>query len=211
MNDNPMYKFVFTLLAMALLGCSKAEFNPKWLTEQAPETFSARFETTKGDFDILVKRRLSPKAADRFYQLIKYRYYDNAAFYRVVPGFVAQFGNSDAAVMRQWQSVKVPDEKVIYGNKKGSISFARFEKDSRDVEVFINLDNNSQLDTVQFGGVRGFPAFGDVTKGMDVVESLYGGYGEKTMDNMDNFYINRPLFFSKFPKIDIIHKAYLLD
>lgn len=155
-------------------------------------------------------RSLSPKAADRFYQLVKHGYYDDAVFYRVVPDFVAQFGNTDAAIMEHWRSVKIPDEKVILGNKRGTISFARAGKETRDLEIFINLQDNPVLDTLDFEGVKGFPAFGHVTKGMEVVDGLYSGYGEKTMAD-PNLYTSRGIFYKTYPKLDLIKKAYVID
>jgi peptidyl-prolyl cis-trans isomerase A (cyclophilin A) len=205
-----MRTVLFTLLGLTLFGCKDPQFKPEWTQEQAPETFSARFETTKGDFDIKVTRQLSPKAADRFYQLVKHKYYDNAIFYRVVPDFVAQFGNTDTLQMAQWRSVKIPDEKVLSGNARGGVSFARYGAESRDLEVFINLGNNNVLDTVKIDGLRGFPSFGKVTSGMDVVDKLYSGYGEQTM-NDPNLYVNRAVFYKTFPKLDLIKKAYLVE
>src|SRR5690606_39226314 len=161
-----------------------------------------KFETTKGDFEISVTRKHSPKAADRFYQLVKHGYFDNAIFYRVVEGFVAQFGNTDTLQMKQWRSVTIADEPVLFANSRGTISFAREGKDSRDLELFINLEDNHKLDTLNFNGVRGFPAFGRVNKGMKVVESLYAGYGEETMANYENLHLDRALFYKTYPKLD---------
>lgn len=197
-------------ILISLIGCNREKFNPEWTNEQAPETYLAKFETTKGDFEIKVTRKWSPKAADRFYQLIKHGYYDNAIFYRVVPDFVAQFGNTDTIVMNQWRSQKIPDEEVIYGNERASISFARSGKETRDLELFINLKDNPVLDTLNFEGVKGFPAFGKVTKGMDVVDKLYSDYGEITMSD-DNIYLNRATFSQTFPKLDLIKSAYLVE
>ena len=202
---------ILLLIAFLLVNCSQKEnFNIAWTREPAPEHFKAKFETTQGDFEIEVTRKLSPKAADRFYQLVKHHYFDEGIFYRVVPGFVAQFGRTDNTLIEQWRTVKIPDEPVISGNQKGSISFARAGKETRDVEVFINLENNTVLDTLQFEGVRGFPSFGRVTRGMDVVEKLYSGYGESTM-NDPNMYTNPEAFYQKFPKLDLIVKAYLVE
>src|SRR6476620_12450065 len=117
-------------LLIIVFGCKEQDFNPQWTVEQAPPKFSARFETTKGDFDIEVTRNLSPKAADRLYQLIKHGYFDNGIFYRVVPGFVAQFGNTDTLMMNQWRKVRIPDEPVRQSNTRGTISFASSGKDS---------------------------------------------------------------------------------
>lgn len=201
---------IFIFLSVILTGCKETSFKPEWTKEKAPETFRVKFETTKGDFEIEVKRSLSPHAADRVFQLIKHGYYDNATFYRVVPDFVAQFGTTDTILTKPWKSVVIPDEKVIQGNRRGTISFARHGKESRDVELFINLSDNAVLDTVNIDGVIGFPTFGNVIEGMDVVDKLYSGYGEKTMTDR-NLYLNRGLFFKTYPKLDLIKEAYLIE
>lgn len=205
-----MRQLIFILLMIVAVGCQQPKFKPEWAREQSPEQFTAKFETTKGDFTIAVERNLSPKAADRFYQLVKHGYYDNAIFYRVVKDFVAQFGNTDTLVMNQWRKIKIPDEPVRLGNLKGTVSFARDGKETRDLDLFINLNNNSALDTLNYQGVKGFPAFGKVTSGMENVEKLYSGYGENTMDDK-NLYQNRGQFYQSYPKLDLINKAYIAD
>lgn len=205
-----MMRLVAICALLFFVACDKPQFSPDWTKETAPETFTAVFETTKGDFEVTVTRSHSPNAADRFYQLVKHGYFDNGMFYRVVDGFVAQFGNTDTPQMDQWRAFKVKDEPVKLSNKKGTISFARDGKDSRDLELFINLEDNPKLDTLDYNGVRGFPAFGKVTKGMAVVQSLYSGYGEATMANYENMYLDRALFYKTYPKLDLIKKAYLV-
>lgn len=205
-----MQKILFFFLLVILTSCKDSEFKTEWTKEKAPETFAARFETTKGDFDIEIKRSWSPHAADRFYQLIKHGYYDNAIFYRVVEGFVAQFGNTDVQTMNIWKAVTIPDEPVTHSNMRGTISFARFGKDSRNLEVFINLEDNTVLDTLTFEEVKGFTPLGSVKKGMEVVDKLYSGYAEDPMSDK-NLYQNRTLFYQTFPKLDLIRKAYLID
>ncbi len=190
--------------------CKQETFSPEWIREQAPSTYLVRFETTKGDFEIQVTRSHSPHAADRFYQLVTHGYFDNGFFYRVVPEFVAQFGNTDTIAMNQWRRYKIPDEPVIQQNLRGTISFARTGPETRDVEVFINLANNHVLDTIGFEGVRGFPSFGKVVKGMEVVDKLYSGYGETTMGD-PNLYQNRDRFYADYPKLDLIREAYIID
>ncbi|HVZ95531.1 MAG TPA: peptidylprolyl isomerase [Chitinophagaceae bacterium] len=199
--------FICTIVCVS---CAPKIFKPEWVSEKSPEKFTARFETTKGIFDIEIERKWSPQAADRMYQLVKHHYFDDAVFYRVVPGFVVQFGGSDSVKNQAWQKNIVPDEPVLLSNKKGTLSFARSGKDSRSADVYINLADNLRLDTFDYSGVKGFPAFGMVTKGMDVVESLYDGYGEKTMDKLDTMYINRTRFLGMFPELDKINKAYIL-
>jgi homoserine O-acetyltransferase len=190
--------------------CSKAVFQPKWTNDKAPENFITRFETSKGIFDIQVTRASSPMAVDRFYQFIKHHLYDNSLFYRVVPDFVVQFGNTDTTKTASWSKFKISDEKVLKSNTKGALSYARDGKDSRGNDLFINLKNNSRLDTVNYNGVKGFPSFGTVIEGMEVVESIYSGYGNSTMDQYDSLSPNRAKFLKTFPKLDSITKVYIL-
>ena len=205
-----MKKIVLLLLSLVFLSCSKDVFNVKWTKEKAPATFVARFETNKGNFDIEITRDNSPKAVDRFYQLVQHRFYDNTLFYRVVPNFVVQFGNGDTIQTHKWDKFKVPDEKVKMSNLKGALSYARAGQETRGNDLFINLKDNQRLDTVSYEKVRGFPAFGKVIKGMEVVESIYGGYGNETMEPYDALSPNRADFLKKFPKLDLLHKVYIL-
>ena len=198
------------LLFIVITGCSTPVFKSSWATERAPEIFKARFETSKGSFDLQITREYSPLAVDRFYQLLKHRLYDNTLFYRVRPNWVAQFGISDTAIHHKWGAFKVPDEMVISSNKRGTIAFARDGKDSRDFALFINLKDNLQLDTREAKGVIGYPPFGHVTKGMGVVDSLYSGYGDNVFRHEETMYKNRSAFLDTFPKLDLIKKAYLL-
>lgn len=196
---------------ITLAACSTSKFNSKWLKESAPETFTTIFETTQGDFEVLVERKYSPKAADRFYQLIKHRYFEGNLFYRVNPGFVAQFGTKDSLSQRFWSKNKIPDEPVLQGNDKGTLSFARGGPATRGTDLFINLSDNNRLDTLFYNDVRGFPTFGRVTKGMQVLESLYSGYADTTMDKLNLMYANEEEFLKLFPELDKINKAYLKD
>ena len=202
---------LIALLIVFTFGCSPKTFNIKWTKENAPENYATRFETSKGNFDIAVERRLSPKAADRFYQLVKHNFFDNSLFYRVNPGFVAQFGGNDSIAYKKWNSVKVPDEAVKQGNTKGTFSFARGGKGTRTSDLFINLGDNSRHDTIFYNEVRGFPSFGKITKGMEFVEKLYSGYSDTTMEHFDLMMTNREEFLKKFPELDVIEKAYLIE
>jgi len=206
-----MKKLSIAFLLTIFIGCSPAIFKSKWTKEIAPETYITRFETTKGVFDIEVKREWSPKAADRFYQLVKYKYFDNGVFYRVVPEFVAQFGNGDSTNYTNWHRFKVPDEKVILGNTKGTLSFARSTKETRSSDLYINLGDNSRLDTLNFDGVKGFPAFGKVIDGMDIVTKIYSGYEENSTSKLDLMYSDRKKYFEEFPKLDVIQKVYFIN
>lgn len=152
-------------------------------------------------------RTWSPKAVDRLHQLLTHHFYDNTLFYRVVPNFVVQFGNTDTTVTKQWEKFKVSDEPVIQSNLKGFVSFARAGKDTRGNDLFINLKDNQRLDTVHCENVLGFPALGKVIKGMNVVEAFYSACGNKTMDVYDSLSSNRVKYLSLFPKLDAIKKA----
>ena len=197
--------FLFLLAA-----CTGNEFNPKWTKEKAPDVFFVQFETSKGNFEAEINKHLSPLAVDRFYQLVKHDYFSNAIFYRVVPNFVAQFGNSDSSEIQNWIEYKIPDEKVIGSNEKGTISFARDGRDSRNVELYINLEDNLFLDTIFYNEVKGFPVIGKVTKGMETVGALYDGYGDKTMEKLETFYQRRSDFLQTYSSLDSILKIKII-
>lgn len=202
---------VVVLLILVTASCGPRSFKAKWTKQQAPEYFKTRFETSQGDFELEVERRLSPKAADRFYQLVRRNYFKDALFYRVNPGFVAQFGTTDSIVASSWNAVEIPDEPVLQGNAKGTLSFGRSGPNTRGTELYINLADNHRLDTLQWSGVTGFPSFGRVTKGIEVLEILYSGYSDKTLDTLDLMYTNRHEFITLFPDLDRIKKAKIIN
>jgi peptidyl-prolyl cis-trans isomerase A (cyclophilin A) len=146
---------------------------PSSLNEQAPATFKAKFTTTKGDFVVEVTRAWAPLGADRFYNLVKNHFYDGAAFFRVLPGFVVQFGlSAKPEISRVWASATFKDDPVTQSNLEGYLTFATAGPHTRTTQVFINLGDNQNLDRM------GFSPFGKVVEGMDVVEKFYSGYGE---------------------------------
>jgi len=170
---------------------------------RAPDSFLVEFETTKGTFRVEVTRALSPNGADRFYNLVKLGYYDDTAFFRVIPGFVAQFGLHDEhAVNRAWRNATIEDDPVKTPNTRGTLSFAKQDEDSRTTQVFVNLaDRNKALDA------QGFSPFGRVVAGMDVVDRLYDGYGE-TSNRQGRIHFDGNAFLKReFPKLDYIEKA----
>jgi homoserine O-acetyltransferase len=147
--------------------------------EQAPERYVARFITTEGAFEISVDRGWAPRGADRFYQLVKNRFYDGVHINRVVAGYIAQFGLSpDPAVTAVWKDNGIPDDPVRASNTAGNIGFAMTGPDTRSTQVYINLGDNSRLDA------DGFAPFGTVSAGMDVVTKLYALYGEEAGGGM---------------------------
>ena len=203
---------LFRIISVLVIfsACSKPIFKSKWLKEQAPANFTVRFQTTKGDFDVAVTREWSPLAADRFYQTVKHRYYNKTVFYRVVPNFVAQWGNNDTSALKLWEPYKIADEPVIQSNLKGFMSYARSGKETRGSTMFINLKDNQRLDTVIANGVKGYPPFGKVIRGMDVVDSLYSGYAGSTMSKLDTLQKYPALFFKQFPELDKVIKAHIV-
>ena len=206
-----MKKFIPLLLLVFMVACSPKLFKEKWTEEEAPEEFRARFETTKGNFEVYAKREWSPKGVDRFYQLLKRNYYKDVAIFRVVPDFVAQFGiHNDSIINKAWRK-GIEDEPVIKENSKMTISFARGGKETRSNQIFINLKDNYRLDKLDYGGVKGFPVIAKVTKGEDVVLKFYDGYGDKLGRKQDSIakFGNR-FIREKYPKVDFIKTAYLL-
>lgn len=180
--------------------------DPSKLTEKAPDTFQAVFNTTKGSFTIEVTRSLAPNGADRFYNLAKSGYFTDVAFFRVVPGFMCQFGISgDPAISSKWESANIQDDPVKGSNTRGTITYAMSSSpNSRSTQLFINFGDNSRLDGM------GFAPFGKVTDGMDVVDKLYGGYGDMPeqggngpdpggIASQGNAYLKKD-----FPKLDYI-------
>lgn len=140
---------------------------------QAPDSFRARFSTTKGDFVIAVHRAWAPRGADRFYNLVRSGYYDGVRFFRVLPGFVAQFGiHGDTAVSKAWRDRVIQDDPVRRTNVRGMVTYATGGPGTRTTQVFINYGNNDALDA------QGFAPFGQVVEGMEVVDALYSAYGE---------------------------------
>jgi len=199
------------LFGTMLLSCQSKTFDPKWLQEKAPEEFTVHFETTKGQFDVEVHRAWSPLAADRMYQLIRHDYFDYAIFYRVTDDFVAQFGSSNLPEKNQWMAQPVVDEPVVERNLRGRMSFGRAGKDSRGSDLYINLVDNPKLDTTEYLGVRGYPPFGEVTKGIEIVDQLYDQYGDDLMQEMDRMYTDRNGFMQMYPGLDYIKVAELIE
>ncbi len=210
-----MKAFVYSVLIIILIvnsSCGNKIIKEKWLKKEAPTVFKARFETTKGNFDIEAHRKWSPKAVDRLYQLISTDFYTDIALYRVVPNFVVQFGiHNNAELNKAWSYYKIIDEPVKKSNAEGTIAFARSGKKSRDTQLFINLKNNARLDSIFYSDVTGFPVIAKVTQGMDVVKSFYDVYGEKPGNMQDSIQkFGNAYLKSTFPKLDYIKKAYIV-
>jgi len=161
------------LVAAPAFGQTASLSNPASLNEKAPDTYKAKFDTSKGVFVIEVRRDWAPNGADRFYNLVKNGFYDNVRFFRVIPGFMVQFGiNGDPKLSAQWREARIKDDPVRQSNKRGYITYATSGPDSRTTQVFINFADNSPLDR------QGLSPFGQVTSGMNVVDAINSEYGE---------------------------------
>lgn len=198
------------LSAQGSVDLSKAKLkNPATFSEKAPDTFKAKFETSKGTFVVIVHRAWAPLGADRFYNLVRGGFYDDCRFFRVIDGFMAQVGiNGDQAIQSAWRDATIPDDTVRESNRRGFVAFAKTRApDSRSTQFFINFADNSVLDKQRFA------PFGEVLPpGMDVVDTLYSGYGEGApsgrgpeqakLQAQGNAYLMK-----EFPKLDYIKKA----
>jgi peptidyl-prolyl cis-trans isomerase A (cyclophilin A) len=182
--------------------------DPAQLTEKAPETFKAQFDTTKGKFTIEVTRSLSPNGADRFYNLVRSGYFKDIAFFRVIPGFMCQFGvHGDPNVSAKWREAAITDDPVKGSNTRGTITFAMGGPNTRTTQLFINFADNTRLDSM------GFPSFGKVTEGMDVVDKINGEYGDMPQQggsgpNPARIAVEGNAYLKKdFPNLDYIKSA----
>ena len=184
------------LIPICLCACA-------WLqAANAPDVFRVKFDTSKGPFVVEVHRAWSPNGADRFYDLVQQKFFDDIRFFRVVPGFIVQFGISgDPAVMAKWRPLRIPDDPVKQTNARGTITFAKAGPGSRTTQLFINLvDNSQQLNQM------GFSPFGRVVEGMEVVDKINSEYGESPEQGRiqaeGNAYLKQ-----KFPRLDYIKTA----
>jgi peptidyl-prolyl cis-trans isomerase A (cyclophilin A) len=180
---------------------------PTVLKDKAPETYQVKFTTTRGEFVVSVTRAWAPIGADRFYNLVKHHFYDNASFFRVVPDFVVQFGLSGyPPVSAAWKDTNIKDDPVAQSNKKGYITFATAGPNTRTTQVFINLKDNTRLDSM------GFAPFGMVEgDGMNVVEMMYGQYGDNAGPDQDQIQKQgKPYLDKGWPKLDSIKSATLV-
>ncbi len=184
--------------------------SPSKATATAPEKFTARLETTRGDILIDVHRKWTPLGADRFYNLVKAGFYDDVAFFRVIQGFMAQTGlNGNPAVSGVWRRARIDDDPVKESNTRGMVSFATSGPDSRTTQFFINLGDNSRLDSM------GFAPFGKVRR-MKAVDALHSGYGEGAPrgrgPSQGKIRIEGNAYLKKeFPNLDYIKKATIVE
>ncbi len=189
----------------------QAQVDPSLATERAPDVFRASFTTTRGTFVVEVHRDWAPNGADRFYNLVKLGFYDDTRFFRVIDGFMAQFGISgDPAITSRWRTANIKDDPVKKSNVRGFVTYAQTSQpDSRSTQIFVNYRDNSRLDQSRFA------PFGQVVEGMRVLDELYSGYGEgrpqgsgpdqMRVEESGNAYLDE-----QFPKLDRVLSARVL-
>jgi len=186
------------ILAAAMLlvfGAGLVEAQETARATKAPEKFRVKFETSCGDFTVEVQREWAPLGAERFHELVQAGFYDECRFFRVVPGFVVQWGmNGDPAVYAKWKDREIKDDKVTQSNREGMITFASRGPNTRTCQLFINLADNQRLDDL------GFAPFGKV------VQKITSEYGQRPQQPLiqeeGNAYLKK-----EFPKMDYIKKA----
>lgn len=205
----PVVRYQLELIQMKLLLCPLVLFaamlpvsaQDAAAPAEAPAKYKVRFEASCGDFVIEVDRSLAPLGADRFHALVKAGFYDECRFFRVVPGFVVQWGmNGDPRTYSAWKNKEIADDAVKGSNTRGTISFASRGPNTRTCQLFINLVDNERLDTL------GFAPFGRVVEGMQVVEKITSEYGQNPQQQLieaqGNAYLKK-----SFPNLDYIKKA----
>jgi cyclophilin family peptidyl-prolyl cis-trans isomerase len=185
---------------LMLGGCKSREESS--VTKESPAQYKVRLDTSKGDVVILVHRDWAPHGADHFYEMIGRKFYDKNRFFRTVPNFVVQFGmNGDPDVNKTWANIQIPDDPPKVSNKVGTVVFAATgEPNSRTTQMFINLSDNSRLDS------QGFSPFGEVIQGMENVMKINMEYGEQPQQGaiaqIGNDYLDE-----HFPRLDYIKTA----
>jgi peptidyl-prolyl cis-trans isomerase A (cyclophilin A) len=175
-----------------------------------PDVFRVKFETSQGDVVVEARREWAPRGVNRFHELLRMRYFDEGRFFRVVPGFIAQFGvNRDFKVHDVWRNFFIVDDPPVEKNLRGTLSFAKSGPNTRATEIFINLADNPALDEERF------VPFAKVVEGMNAVDKLYSGYGEMRPEGK---YIDagrveeegNEYLVQRFPKLDYIKHAIIL-
>ena len=192
-----------TLCACAAGASPPSLLHPKTLNAKAPATYGVVFNTTKGTFKVKVTRAWAPHGADRFYNLVKNKYYDGVRFFRVVPGFVVQFGiHPKPKIAQAWQTANIKDDPVKKSNTNWMLTFATAGPNTRTTQIFINLNNNASLDA------QGFAPFAKVTSGQKIIGKLYNKYREQPTNAQQQMTQQGDAFIKKnFPKLDRIVTA----
>ena len=197
-------KYTLSALMLASVACLMTLTSSSSVVaadKKAPEKFQVKFETSKGDIVVGCIREWSPIGVDHFYTAVTEGFFDDCRFFRVVPGFIVQFGiNGDPKVQAKWRENVIKDDPVIRSNTKGTLTYATAGPNTRTTQLFINFGDNKFLDQ------QGFSPFAKIVSGMDVVAKLNAEYGERPNQNyiqqLGNRYLNE-----SFPKLDYVKKA----
>ena len=191
---------------LSLTACKKPA--PKIVV---PEVFRVKFETSQGDFIVEAHKAWAPRGVDRFHELVRMRYFDEGRFFRVLKGFIAQFGvHRDFNVHEKWREFFIPDDPPKEKNLRGTLAFAKSGPGTRSTEIFINLADNAVLDD------QGFVPFAKIVDGVDVIDKIYSGYGEfrpegKELDPGRVEGETNEYLIPRFPKMDYIQRARFVD
>lgn len=202
---------IATISAAAEPAKNEKLLDPSTLTAKAPDVFKVRFDTTEGPFVVEVTRAWAPNGADRVYNLVTNGFYDDTRFFRVVSGFMTQFGiNGDPAVGAAWKTATIADDPVAQSNVRGTVTFAMRGPNTRTTQLFINTVDNLRLDNM------GFAPVGKVIEGMEVVNALYAGYGEgrprgRGPDQMRIQAEGNAYLDELFPELDSIRTARIVE
>src|SRR6059036_2536623 len=174
---------------------------PPPATPQGPDSFLVALTTSRGPFTLVVHRSWAPHGVDRFYALVHGGFYDGARFFRVVRGFVVQFGlPADPERGRAWSSQVIPDDPVRQPNRRGTVAFASAGPNTRTTQLFVNLADNLRLDAL------GFAPIGQVVEGLGVADGLYGQYGERP--SQDSIRLQGDAYLKRaYPNLDQIRTA----
>jgi peptidyl-prolyl cis-trans isomerase A (cyclophilin A) len=182
------------------------------VSQAADEPFRVKFETSQGNFVIEVHPDWSPNGAARFKELVEAKYYDECRFFRVIDGFMAQFGmHGDPKVNAAWKEKTIKDDPVKESNTRGRVTFAMTgQPNSRTTQLFINYKDNSALDRQRFA------PFGEVVEGLDVVDKLYKDYGEGAPrgngPSQERIAADGNKYLAdKFPRLDFIKTARIVE
>ena len=205
---------LLALAGLGAIGCRPPGLLPptggEWASPVAPDSFEITFETSKGPFIVRAHRDWSPAGVDRLHDLIRRRGYDDLRVYRMMPGFVAQFGlGASPEASAAWQRLGIPDEPVVRENSRGRVSFARGGPRTRSLQIFINLGNNNpRLDTHTAGGVVGYTPIGEVTAGMEAVDLFTAEYGATPAQRQDSIRSLGNAWLDRiYPNLDRIYRA----
>jgi peptidyl-prolyl cis-trans isomerase A (cyclophilin A) len=202
-SSQPLFAQTHKTTRRKTVSTAPSLLHPASLHAKAPDVYLVKFHTSKGDFTMKVTRAWAPLGADRFYNLVEHHFYDGASLFRVVPGFVVQFGlPADPQIGRVWANANIKDDPVVQSNQTSYVTYAMGGPNTRTTQVFINLVDNTRLDTM------GFAPFGQVVNGMDVVKQFYGGYGDEKGPDQGRLTNEGKAYVEKnFPKLDTIITA----